>query len=89
MRTWDTKNAPCRLCGGDEDRLSHLGSCSVLQPLFEQFDQTVTPQLIYLGLTSNLTPLTGLYSALFIVLWKFIMISFTKVVTDNAPFQDS
>ena len=69
-----------------EDVLQVVGHCSILRPLFEGFDTTVTPQLIYLGLTSNFTPLTGLYSAFFTILWKFIMISFTKVDTDNQPF---
>ena len=30
--------------------------------------------------------MTGLYSAFFTVLWKFIMISFTRVDTNNIPF---
>jgi hypothetical protein len=86
VRTWDDPGATCRLCDANSDRLSHLPHCPILRPLFEILEDDPSPQLIILGLKRDLTPLTGFDSILHSILWKFILIAYTQVDTENRTF---
>ena len=42
--------------------------------------------MIYLGLRKDLTPLTGSDAVLYTVLWKFTLMSYTRVDCENEEF---
>jgi exonuclease III len=79
----------CRLCKQGRDRLSHLASCPVLAPLFASFDETLSPLLIYLGLRADRSALKGGNEALHCILWKFILIHYTRVSMEGVPFSSA
>ena len=85
-RSWTDKSACCRLCGGGRDRLSHLCECPVIQLVFSVFESPPSPAMIYLGLRKDLTPLTGSDAVLYTVLWKFTLMSYTRVDCENEEF---
>ena len=85
-RSWDTPGCACRLCGKAEDRLSHLGSCEVLQSIFEFFEDDVSPSMIYLGVNRKGRSLEGSDAILYTCLWKYTLAAYTKVDTDDAEF---
>ena len=85
-RTWENKHATCRLCGEATDTLSHLKCCRVIRNLFGVIDEDPAPQTIYLGLTPDYTPLTGSDALVWVLLWKFVLIAYTRVDTDHIPF---
>ena len=86
IRSWSDKSACCRLCGGGRDRLSHLSECPVMLKLFSCFESPPSPAMIYLGLLKDLSPLTGSDTVLYTVLWKFTLISYTRVHCENEEF---
>ena len=94
MRTWDDASASCRLCGRGKDRLSHLAECGMIKSIFSSLllskENPPGPKLIYLGLHKDNTPLTGWGAVLHTLIWKFILIAFTRVDTcGERPDTDS
>ena len=89
-KLWDNPSMPpfCRICKTGEDRLSHLCRCRVLRKHFEYFCTgcDIPPQLVYLGLDANMRPLQGLYNAIYVILWKFILIAYTRVDVAKEPY---
>ena len=85
-RTWEDKQAKCRLCGCGRDSITHFQECPVLIQLFTIFEESPSPQLIYLGLRRDWRPLAGYAAAYYTILWKFILIQYTRVDTDDADF---
>jgi|EP00966_Prymnesium_polylepis_P312212 hypothetical protein len=85
-RVWEDSNAPCRICGLGRDTISHLATCQPIRQIFSVFEDSPSPELIYLGIRANHLPLTGLDSVLYTLLRKFILIAYTRVDTDNATF---
>ena len=85
MRTWVDFSAPCRLCGEGKDTLSHLAECNVIISMFSALllskENPPGPKLIYLGLHKDNTPLAGWNAVLHTLLWKFILIAFTRIDT--------
>jgi len=47
----------------------------------------LTESMIYLGLAAHDRTLPGALSALHVILWKFVLIAFTRVDTDSATFE--
>ena len=68
------------------DRLSHLQDCPILRPLFAIFEDPPSPQLIYLGLRRDLTPLTGSDAITYTLIWKFALAKYTRVDTEGETF---
>ena len=56
--------------------------------LFEILEDNPSPQLMYLGLRRDWSPLTGYAAAYYTILWKFILIQYTRVDTDDAEFDE-
>ena len=84
----------CRLCGRCLERLSHLSRCWLIRRTFRFFRDLAQPiigktdiddRLIYLGVRGD-SVLPGSLSDLHIILWKFILIAFTKAETVNARY---
>jgi len=92
------KEAPspqCRCCGAAPERFRHLAQCEQIRECWSYFIAfaspfikgiSASPALIYLGLVTNDHPLPGGLSALHILIWKFLLISFTRVDTDGEKF---
>ena len=85
----------CRLCGRYHERFSHLGECVSIRRTFRFFRNLIQPilgktdiddRLIYLGVRGN-SVLPGSLSDLHIILWKFILIAFTRAETVNARYK--
>jgi hypothetical protein len=85
----------CRLCGGAVERLSHLPHCPEILAVFDRFRRLAssmgvhvqsTPTLILLGLTGG-EALPSALSVLHVLLWKFIIISFTRVDMHGERFE--
>jgi len=77
----------CRLCKRSLERFSHIGKCQLIKRTFAKFVEyarnflpgiRLTEGLIYLGLCSTKSALTGSLSALHIILWKFVVIAFVQ-----------
>ena len=97
-------SATCRLCNSAYERITHLVACPILFATFTRFIELVnayyprirrSPALLLLGCvrsevgggsTSTLAP--GLF-ALLVILWKFIILNFTLIDTEDAKFSDS
>ena len=85
----------CRLCNECIERLSHLAECRLIREVFEHFREFAShylpglildSRLIYLGLTGPWKGLPSALSALHIIVWKFVVIAFTRAETENAKF---
>ncbi|MDC0525513.1 reverse transcriptase domain-containing protein [bacterium] len=85
----------CRLCGRYQERFSHLGRCWKLRRTFREFRSLAQPligrmdlddKLIYLGVRDT-EVLPGALSDLHIILWKFILIAFTRAETNNERYK--
>ena len=87
-RTWKDPRATCRLCGEAYDRLSHLGTCPHIKYIFKMLfdDYEITPKFIYLGLTKDNAPLKGWETVFHTLIWKFILIAYTRHDLHNEPF---
>ena len=83
LRTWKDKDAPCRMCEEGRDTFSHWHECPTIQAIFSTITPDPQPPMIYLGLTEDLTPLTGARATMHALLWKYTIIQFTQVDTDN------
>ena len=84
----------CRLCGRYHERFSHLARCRLIRRTFRFFRDLAQPiigktdiddKLIYLGARGD-EVLPGSLSDLHVILWKFILIAFTKAETVNARY---
>ena len=90
----------CRCCGAKEERFKHLASCGVLIPVWVRFRDLIraSPEslglakeplharLILLGVTWRGQMLPMGLLALWVLLWKFMIVSFTQVDTEGKPF---
>ena len=85
----------CRLCGHIPERFSHLAQCPLVRQVFQYLldhashfvkGLTLDDRFIFLGLTST-GPLPSSLSALHIILWKFVVIAFTRKDTANEEFK--
>ena len=86
-RSWANPSAACRLCGNGHDRLSHLSECPTIQSLFSIFEDPPSPQMIYLGLYRNLTPVTGSTALLYTLTWKYALVQYTRVDVEGDTFE--
>ena len=86
----------CRICKVEKERFSHISSCYEIQRVFEFFidfasDVEVKLQrgrLLYdLGMCSEQVALSGTLSVLHVIVWKFVIIDFVAVDTDNRRFE--
>jgi len=82
-------NPNCRLCGRCLERFSHFSKCHVIRKSFKFLRTLVQSilgntdlddKLIFLGIRGS-EPLPSALLDLFVILWKFIVISFTRVDT--------
>ena len=87
-RTWKSPHATCRLCGEARDRLSHLADCPCIKHIFGMLfeDHEITPKFVYLGLTKDNTPLKGWDTVFHVLIWKFVLIAYTRHDLHNEPF---
>ena len=81
------------------ERFSHLARCYCIKKVFKKLlrlsnefkeevgDLALNPAFIYLGVTSSRSVLPGALSVLHCLLWKFVLISFTRVDTEGAEFK--
>ena len=88
-------HALCRLCDKSPERFSHIGECPIILATFQPLqalagkyvkDVPLDERLIYLGM-AGARVLPGPLSDLHIILWKFVMISFTRKDTCNEDFK--
>ena len=86
LRIFTDKSAPCRLCHQGRDTISHWHRCPCIQEVFKHVENPPSPELIYLGLYQDRSPLQGADSLIYTLLRKFTLIAFTKVDMDNTPF---
>jgi hypothetical protein len=89
----------CRLCLMVPERFSHLARCYCIKKVFRKLVKlanefkgevgvlTLNPALIYLGVTSSRSVLPGALSVLHCLLWKFVLISYTRVDTEGTEFK--
>ena len=81
------------------ERFSHLVRCYCIKKVFRKLVKlanefkgevgvlTLNPALIYLGVTSSRSVLPGALFVLHCLLWKFVLISFTRVDTEGTGVQ--
>ena len=85
----------CRLCLVEQERFSHIGRCYITRQVFAPLvalanvflPVSLDEALIYIGAISPRLTLPPGLAALFVVLWKFFLIDFTRVDTDNLRFE--
>ena len=85
----------CRLCLVEQERFSHIAACYVTRLVFAPLvalancflPVTMDEALINIGATSTRLTLPPGLAALHTVLWKFFLIDFTRVDTDNLKFE--
>ena len=92
----EAPSSQCRCCGAAEERFSHLYKCEKIREVFDffvtfagAFDNNIQMRAITLclGLITPERVLPGGLSALHVILWKFVLIAFTRVDTDGAKFE--
>ena len=78
----------CRCCMGPTEHLAHLADCPALLPLWERIatlgNLECTPRLALLGVQGNEAMPMGL-AALWLIVWKFTIISFTQAGIEGTP----
>lgn len=84
----------CRLCGRSPERFSHLAQCPEIRQVFTLFRDfavafvprlQVDAKLIYLGLHGS-EVLPGSLAALHVIVWKFVLIAFTRADVTGERF---
>ena len=82
------KGQRCRCCGLHIERLTHLPHCPALKPLWNRYeqllqsyepDEKLTPRLLLLGVRKDGEVLTGAIGALRVIIWKFVIMTFTAI----------
>ena len=85
----------CRLCHRYMDRFSHIGRCWKIRRAFRGLRELASALIgrvqmddafVYLGAYQG-GVLTGALSDLHILVWKFVLISFTQVETQGSKFK--
>ena len=88
----------CRLCKAPKEHIHHLAHCPVLAPLWSKFlslaqvhpvSPTDREMTLLLGIRATGSALTQAASDFLLILWKFIIISFTLVDIENRKFSES
>ena len=91
----DAPSPKCRCCGAADERFSHLHLCDAIYETFDFFVNyanahraNIRPDagLIMLGLVDRDRTLQGGLSALHVILWKFVLIAFTRVDTEGITY---
>ena len=101
LKSWEA--AMCTCIGHDtppytQERFSHIGECYAVEQLYDRLREFITliapslrvttaPSFIYLGLTDSHQVLPPGLSVLHTMVWKFFLIDFVKVDTENAKFK--
>ena len=79
----------CRLCGRVPERFSHIARCPRVREVFERLRAlsaslvkelrrlTLSEEFVFLSWTGD-APLPGSLMAFFVILWKFVVIAFTR-----------
>ena len=79
----------CRCCGAAVESLSHFPHCPCLctgwSRLLDLVDEKPNPRAILLGIGSGGQVLPRGWLALWLLLWKFIIISLTHIGIGNHP----
>ena len=85
----------CRLCGRYQERFSHISRCFIVRKAFRSLRTLAQPlvgridlddRFIFLGMRGA-EVLPNALLDLFVILWKFIVISFTRVDTCNEKYK--
>ena len=85
----------CRLCHKAQERSSHIGRCPIIKLTFKylynharRYIPTLTfnEGFIMLGL-HNGVPMPGSLACLHVILWKFVVIAFTRADTEGVKFK--
>ena len=88
-------HSACRLCNKHVERFSLVASCSIMQETFSPLAMfsgryhlatQTSDRFIYLGLVGE-TILPSALSAMHIILWKFVMIAYTRCDVKGEPFK--
>ena len=85
----------CRLCLVEQERLSYIAKCYATRQVFAPLvalanvflPVNLNEALICIGAISPRLTLPPGLAALYIMLWKFFLIDFTRVDTDNLKFE--
>ena len=84
-----THGPGCRLnCGCGDDTLSHLAECPVILQLFAVLEDNPSPQLIYLGIRRDGTPLEPLDEVTFILLWRELYYRYSQLGINDEMLDD-